>query len=671
MAVVGLTVGFDADTKKFNKNIKTMDNSIRSTQGDVKALSKSLKFEWDSNKFVLAQKKAKEALQQSETKAQALRDRLKYLDEVGTDKTTLEYQKLQSQLVRTEAQAVEMRATLKELNELKLSQLSSQIEDVGAGITSAGQSMSALSAAAAALLALFAKIGSSAVSAGDDIGTTAQQLNLATDTLQMFRYIAQQTDVDITQMETGLKKIQGALSSLAVGEIDTTSQVLLDLGLSSEEAANGMEANIDTIINALANVKDETLQAYYANELFGERLGASMIPLLNDGGEGLATLAAEFENLGYLSDDTVQALDSFEDVMDRIKYQLTLVKNEVGAMLLPVMEKLASFVEEKVVPALQSFRDWFSTLSEQQIEFGIKVLAVVASIAPLLLIIGKVTSGVGSLIGSLGKLSSALTFLAAHPIIAIIMVVAGLLIYLYNTNEQFRESINNLVETIGNSLQPVLTALGNIFQTLIAVITPIMNMLGNSLAQSITILLEAITPLLNLMNLVLVPVLNIVTKVIQFIITLIGDKLTKTISFFVALFELEVKAIKLVINGIITGIENAINYVIDFLNSAIDKINTFSSILGYTIDKIDNVDLQSKITQDVTVDNATQADAGTVATEAISSASTSTIYNSTTTVVNDSSTKNITVELTVNNYGADLDYDEVVKEFDKRLLGAM
>jgi biopolymer transport protein ExbB/TolQ len=660
MAAFGMTIPIDADASSFNKELKKMDRSIRTTSGEIKDLSKSLKIEWNSKVFVEAQRKAQEALKQTEVKAQSLRDRLRYLDENKTDKTSNEYQKLQSQLIKTETAAVEMKAKLQEINDLKLDRVTEQFRKVGDGITKAGQAMAPLSAAAAALVGGFAKIGLSAVKAGDYIGTTAQQLNLSTTELQRWLYIANQTDVEAAQFVNAVTKMQGALAHLAAGEEDITASALKELGISAEEASLGMEANFEKIINGLANLEDSTMQAYYANELFGTRMGAKLIPLLNDGGNGLASLSAEFEALGYISDENVQKLDAFDDLMDKLKYQFTLIKNEIGALLLPIMEKLAQTVQDKIIPAFQELRNKLAGLSETQIENGLKILTLVASIAPVLMIVGKLTSSVGSLIKIMPMLGQALTVLAAHPIIAVIAVLVGLMVHLYNTNEQFRNSINSLVQSLMKSLKPILDLVINLVQNLLKSLMPIINVLSNVVLIIGNVLFPILTKFIDLISKFLVPVIETIGKVFTF------------------QFEL----IQKIFNGIIGFIEDSLNGAIDFINSIIRQINKLGDVLGFTIQELDNVALKAEITQEVKTVPSTSSGITSPNTSNIPDVSESDFIQDTinnldvntmpqTIVNNDNSIKDITIEVVVNNYGDEIDAEELAQQINLKLAEAM
>jgi phage-related protein len=75
----------------------------------------------------------------------------------------------------------------------------------------------------------------------------------------------------------------------------------------------------------------------------------------------------------------------------------------------------------------------------------------------------------GQLQGAIGAVSGALNFLAANPIVLVIAAIAALvsaLIYLYNTNENFRKTVNALAQALQNILKPIIDWLIGAFNTL-------------------------------------------------------------------------------------------------------------------------------------------------------------------------------------------------------------
>jgi len=628
MAVRGLTIPIGADATQFNKEIKKMEQNTKGLQKEVGALAQALDIEWNEDRFVLAQQKAREALQQTEVKAQALRDRLQYLEEVGTDKQSAHYQKIRSELIQTETQAVLLKEKLEEINKLKFETLTKSFEETGAKIESAGKKLSVLSATAAGILASFSAIGLSAISAADDIATQAAQINLSAEAMQKWNYIAMQTDVSQQDLQNGMMKTQAALSDLATNASSTGATALQRLGLSMEQAALGMDANIDLIITRLSEIEDPIMQASIANELFGDRMGAKFIPLLQSGAEGLQTLTEEFEAVGYMTNEQVNSLAEFDNVMNRLKQIFTNLKNEIGASLLPIMQMLATFIEEKIVPAIRNFSNWFTNLSDTQKSSIASILGVVAALGPFLVIVGKMTSGIGGVVKSLGGLQSAFTSLSSHPIIAIIGVIVALMALMYAKNEEFRNSINNLVSTLSSSFAPILKT--------------VMDLLGK--------IFNAIVPIIDLIAKMLIPVINILSKGIGGAFDFINKTIQATLQF----------------------IEDFINTIIDGINFLIKKINSVGKLVGLTIDEIDKVDFTSNLT-----DKASSSLETTPTTEnAISSIQDTLKYNNIpytpqNITNNDYSNKEIKVEVIVQNYAKEVDVDEMVRQINLKLAEQM
>jgi phage-related protein len=639
------------------KNLKHLTN-------EAKKLKTVLEQDYNPENLVKAQKKMGQAIEDTDRRAIQLKRKLSELEKAGKVDSN-EYRELESELSDLRLESIELKKSLQEINQMKIDNLVNGFKNVGDSITKAGQALMPFSAAAASVIAGLGAIGASAVKAGDYIGTTAQQLNISSEALQKWLYIADQTDVEAQQFVNAVTKMQGALAHLAQGESDITATALMELGITAEEASLGMEANFEKIVNSLANVSDATRQAYLANEIFGTRMGSKIIPLLNDGGEGLKALGEQFQSLGYLSEDTVNDLDAFEDTMDRIKYQFGLVKNEIGASFLPLMEAMANVIETKVVPVFQRLRDFFQGLTLDQQKLILGILTFVAALAPVLLIVGKLTSGVGSMIGMIARLGTAMSGLGASlgPIAAIAAVFA----LLYTTNENFRNSINSLVSTLGSALMPILSVIGNLFETVLKAIMPLVNILGDVLATQIQYLVTALAPFIQLLTNILVPVLNVVLSVLQTVLGFILGPLSKGFKFMSDLYMGIFKGIQTFIQKVMDFVGIAVNKAIDFINKIIQNINKIGDKLGFTISEIENVKLQLETgelpEQQATINNADNIPVN----QAINNTTSQQVTNNNVQTTNDYSTREITFNLTVENYGGELDYDDIYEKIDLRL----
>lgn len=675
MAVRGLTIPIGADASEFNKEIKKMDKNTRELKKETGYLAKALDVEWDSSRFELAQKKAQEAIAQTDVKVQALKDRLQTLDEAGEDKGSPHYQKIKNELIKAQTEAVLLKQKLDELNNLKIDRLVKSFDEAGSKIEGAGKKLSAFSAAAAGILASFSAIGLSAVSAADEISKISSQLNISAESLQRWQYAAMQTNVEFDELRDSFITVQAEVGKLARGEIDKASLALMELGFTAEDAVAPMEKNFEKIVNALSAVEDPAQRALISTKLFGESAAARIGPLLQIGAAGLAELTSEFEAMGYMTNEQVESLREFDNTMNRIKASLSAVKNTIGVSLIPVMEGIANMIQDKVVPAIQNLSNWFSSLSDNQKNFLFGSLAAIAALGPALIIIGKMTAGVGGLIKTFNGLGKALTFLSAHPIIAIIGVIAALIATLYSTNEKFRESINSLISSLGDALAPVLDTLMGLFNTLLDAITPIINMLGDILTPVIDTLSDSMALLAPVIQLVTLPIQALV-KALTFVLSFLQPIIKLITSLSNILTSVLGKALDWITNKIssilskITGwIEDGINWIIDKVNWLIDKINILGKVLGFEIDRIEKLDFSPSFNAKIEEGASEKLEPSQKAQQAITNIPQSSYQ--TTNIDNDYSTKHITVNLTIQNYGGELDYDDVINQINLRLAEQM
>ena len=569
----GLTIKIGADTQEFQKGIKLIDREISETNKQVNALTKSLELDFNEGRFIQAQKLAADSIEKTETKAKALREQLKFLDETGADKTSTSYQKLQTQLIKTETDAVILKKRLEEIQKLQVEKLAKSFEDAGKEITKLGNALTPLSTAAAGLLVGLGSVGLNAVKSADDLKTFADQVNLSAEELQRWRYIAMQTDVSSQELQTGFVRIQQALGDLSRNELNASSKAIQSLGITTEQARKGMSANFSIIIKAISDIQDPLEQSAVATELFGNRIASRLIPLLKDGSAGLDELSKEFENLGFITNEQIDELSDFDNELNRVKYSFGLIVSTLGISLLPIMERLTDFINKNIIPAVQGAVKWFTDLDESQKELLITIISVIAGLAPLLLIIGSLTEGIGGVIRTVSSLSSAFVALLANPIVAGLAAIVAIIALLYTTNEEFRDSINRLVSQLGTSLMPVLDSLWKVFGVVLNALMPIINAMAQIFIPIIEILAAVLIPVVNILSALLVPALNNAANSLGFVSNLVRD--------FVNIIT---NTLTPVLNGLRNLVDTVFSFLVNKIQTAVSAvsslINTFRSLLG-------------------------------------------------------------------------------------------
>ena len=404
--IKGLTVKIGADTTDFLRELKKVDKEINATQKTATELEKSLQLEFDANRFTQAQQQVQRALTETNEKAKAIKEQLEYLERTGGVDTE-GYQKLQLELAKTETQALKLNEQLKQIDKLKFDNATKSITSLSKGLETAAKKTAVLSAAAVGAIAGIYKLGTSTASAGAELQDYSDRLGVSAEELQRWQYIAMQSGLETEQLTKSMSKARDAIGTALTGGSNTATtalQTLLgDLSKLPQDTSQGFQV----IINALANVKDSTLQAYYANEIFGEKLATDLIPLINQGAGTIAKFNNEFEQIGYLSNEQVQSLADFDDQMNIVNSRLALAKNELGIALLPLVEKFTEILTDVVVPAIKNLANWFDNLSEPMQNIITGGLMLLGVLSPMFLIMSKIVGVIPSLIKMFNALRSA------------------------------------------------------------------------------------------------------------------------------------------------------------------------------------------------------------------------------------------------------------------------
>ena len=260
----------------------------------------------------------------------------------------------------------------------------------------------------------------------------------------------------------------------------------------------------EEFVNLYRNDAPAALQAFIKGLGDTESKGESTIAMLQDMGftevrlrdtltrlanaNGMVVKAMEQGNQAFkenaaLENEAQKRYETMAAKMQQLKNRITEVAFKIGEMLMPHLTKLMDTIEKWI--------DRWNSLDESQQEFILKIAALVAAIGPALVIIGKVisaigiiTSAIGSLTTILGTLMTAIGALAS-PITIIIAAVAALtaaFIYFYNTNEEFRDRVNAVIESVkevfGLFVEKIKEWLDLILEWLGPVIDAVCNYLG-------------------------------------------------------------------------------------------------------------------------------------------------------------------------------------------------
>ena len=392
--------------KDFYESIKKSSDALSVSKRNAEALTEKLKDTSIYGKnFSKVQEAATAQLRKTKEEAERLKQQLRTAYE---EKIPIEdYEALSKQLGEAENAAKLLSDELERSKKINLDRLSNQVNNISEKLDKAARGTRALSTAAGAAIAGIYKLGTDVAKTGGELQDYADRLNVSAEAMQRWQYIAMQSGVETDQLSKAMAKSRDAIGTALSGETNTATKALEALVGDLSKLPSDTEKGFDVIINALANVKDSTMQAYYANEIFGERLATNLIPMINNGSDKLKQLNGEFEAIGYLSNEDVQALADFDDKMNIVTQKFTLAKQELAIALLPIIEKMTTFLTEKAIPLVEKLAEKFDKLSDSQKDNVLKWLLIAMAISPVLTLISKVIKIVPTLVKSITKIKTA------------------------------------------------------------------------------------------------------------------------------------------------------------------------------------------------------------------------------------------------------------------------
>lgn len=258
-----------------------------------------------------------------------------------------------------------------------------------AGVGLAGIATAAVAAGAA--LAPFIK---SSIDSADRMGELAQSTGVSVEALTSYGYAAKMSGSDTETLATGLRKLSQNMLAVSQGSTGPVAAAFSALGISVQNA-NGTLRSSDQVLVDVADrfsrMEDGATKTALAVQLFG-RSGATLIPFLNQGREGLAQLTAEADRLGItISGSTANAAGQFNDSLDRLDATFDGVINKVTEAALPALNRLGD------------------TLASP--EFAASAQAIGVAIVGAMQI---AVDAVNTVVGALGALRSAMDYANTH-----------------------------------------------------------------------------------------------------------------------------------------------------------------------------------------------------------------------------------------------------------------
>ena len=220
------------------------------------------------------------------------------------------------------------------------------MDSVGGGIKAVAGAAVAVGAAASAGAAAMYGMAMKSAEATDRIDKMSAKIGVSKQAFQEWDYILGQNGMDVEKLQVGVKTLTQQMDAAAGGS--KNAQAMFEqLGLSWQDGTGKLKSQeqmTNEAILALAKMENGTEKARLATELFG-KAGIEMMPMLNNGAEGIEQLRERAHDLGLvMSDEAVTAGVVLGDTIDDVKRTFAAVTTQIGVKLMPMIQQAADWV---------------------------------------------------------------------------------------------------------------------------------------------------------------------------------------------------------------------------------------------------------------------------------------------------------------------------------------
>lgn len=317
---------------------------------------------------------------------------------------------------------------------------------------------------------------------------------------------------------------------------------------------------------AISNTSNETEALQIATELFGKKGAVEMTQAIREGRFSVDDLSSSLDDFKDTVVNTFEGTQDPPDTLVTAMNNLKLAGKELGDTILQTLAP----VFDKAAEAAKKLAGWFSGLTDSQKQTILIVGGLVAAIGPVLIAIGKMNTGLSSLIkyfGSVttagGKVIAAIGGISA-PVVVVAAAVAALVaafVHLWKTNEEFREKITAIWESIKASFE-------NFFQGIVDRL--------NALGFDFEDITEVISAVWEKFCAFLAPVFEGAFQFIADTLQMALDVLTGLFDVFSGIFtgnwDLAWQGVKEIFEGIWNGIKEWFQNTLDTMEKVLDEV---------------------------------------------------------------------------------------------------
>ena len=342
--------------------------------------------------------------------------------------------------------------------------------------------------------------------ANTNVSMMGETFKYAAPVLGSLGYTAEDAALAIGLMaNAGIKSSQagtslrGAITNLAK-PTDTVAVAMDKYGISLTDSSGKMlslRELMEQLRQKLGGLS-EAEQAQAAAALFGKNAMSGMLAIINGSDKDFEKLAGAIDNCDGSSEKMANTMN------DNLQGQITILMSQLQELAISFGEILMPKIRA-IVTHIQNFVDKLNAMDEGQKETILRIGMFVAALAPMLMGLGKVITFSANVSRALGTLSAGLVKaggfsgvftkalgLITSPaaiVVGAIAAITAVIIHLWNTNEDFRNTITAIWQKIKDAfttfaagISERLSALGITFSDVTSAIKTIWDGFCNLLA---------------------------------------------------------------------------------------------------------------------------------------------------------------------------------------------